>query len=317
MADSDIVWDEIDKRLDITLSDTYEKPKHEGQEEEHFLDTSESDTRKNLSAKHCYTFLTTAVEQKKCCTGNIVCLDDDRIVISDFQWSQLNVFDKDYDFCFSKRCHPRAEITHYSGNEIALTSRDLRKVLFYAVEKKRIVQLPKILDVKYKTYGVKYGNKHFGLLMVSDMLCYHILNDVGVEVGKIRTELGNNPLTPSKYYAMDPTEKKFYVSDQINSNILIMSYTGETLYKQKVFVSTPCGIILLEKVIVVIIGNEYMWRLTPVHNYYTVQSFINKEDNVGQPVHMALQHRRKCIIVGSDKKNYSDVVKSFQVTWSE
>lgn len=317
MADNDVVWDKIDKQLDITLSDTYKKSKNEGQKEEHFLETRDPEIRKQLSAKHRYTFRTTVGEQKKCCTGNIVCLDDDRIVISDFQWSQLKVFDKDYDFCFTERCHQKAEITHYSGNEIALTSRDLRKVLFYAVEKNRIVQLPKIMDVKHKTYGIKYGNKHFGLLMVSNMLCYHILDDEGVEVSKIETKLGHPPLTPSKYYAMDPTEKKFYISDQINTNILIMSYSGELLYKQKVYYSTPGGIMLLEKVIIVIIDNDRMWRLTPVQNHYTVEDIISKDGNAGMPVYMALQHGRKCVVVGSDKKDYCDVIKSFQVKWTE
>lgn len=320
MSDTGIIWDEMDQKMDKTIVEN--EPIDVSDLTEHLLGSEGSESRKNkLTTKHIYTFITTNNEDEKCLNGDIVTLDDDRIVVSDFKWSQLKIFDKDYNFCFSVPCYPRSEIIHYSANEILLTAKDQTKVWFYAVEDSRICQLPRVLDMKQKIYGLGFGNDHFGFLLHGQIAYVSIMDQNVEEVGKITTVNGTGtPVWPSRHFVMHPTEKKVYFADHVYMKIVCTTYSGEELFNVSIVMghATPSGISLFGTSIIVGLNNGFIMALNEEsEGKYTIQSLLPIEKTNTIPRHLAIQHNRGCILVGSTTKDYRDVIKSFQIKWSE
>lgn len=233
---------------------------------------------------------------------------------------QLKVFDKDYKLCFSEPCYPRSEIIHYSANEIALTAKNLKQVLFYAVEDNRISQLPRVLDIKQEIYGLGYGNDHFGFLLHGQWAYVSIMNQNAEQVGKItKVNEQDIPVYPCKHFIMHPTEKTVYLADDVYVKIACTTYSGVILFSVSVAMepATPSGISLFNTTIFVGLNNGYLLAVTQdSEEKYSVHQLLSLDKTNTIPRHLPVQHNG-CILVGSTTKDYRDVIRCFQIKQSE
>lgn len=302
--DTEETRSEINQKLNVTDMTATSS----GLDTERLLERSTSETGRQLSTRHKYTFrITTDESQTKCITGSMACLADDRIVISDFKLSQLKVFDENYNFCFSAPCFRAARIAHYSANEIILTNTDLDKVMFYAIENNRIEELPQTIPLNHKAFALQYGNKHIGVLMEENTFAISIFNETGTKIGSIRNHLSDEI---PEYFAMDQNEKKVYTCNQDRYEIICSSYSDELLFRVPLNKYVPYGIIILEKVIVVAVNPSHVIAINKMgHEIYDLI-----ENHHATPQLLALQPKRKCILVGNRHMGYCEFVRCFQIT---
>lgn len=309
--ETEIPKDKIGQELDVSDETGSSGDIKSGVETERLLERTTDETRKQLSTTHRYTFRITGDESRKCITGSMVCLPDDRIVISDFQWYQLKVFDEDYNFCFSTTCFPGARIAHYSANEIILTNTDLHKVMFYAIEKNRITELPKTIPLNHKAYALQYGNNHFGVLMNNNSFFISIFNEMGTEIGSLRKHLSVEELP--EYFVMDQSEQKVYTCNQDRCEIVCSSYSDEVLFRVPLMYKyVPYGIILVEKVIVVAVNPSHVIAIVKTDQDHEIYDLIEKPGVV--PQLLALQPKRKCILIAVRYMGNCELIRSHQIT---